>query len=422
VDPSDGGRTARASLSWSWRGQDKDSAFEVSAYAIRSRLDLYSNFTYALDDPVNGDQFLQSERRTVAGFSASRTWFGNWAGMPTATRVGAQGRFDRLAPIGLYATAERQTLSTTREDRIAQGSLGLFVDNTTWWLEKFRSIAGLRFDRYRFDVTSDNPANSGNVAASIASPKLSLVFGPWARTEWFVNWGRGFHSNDARGTTQTIDPKTGATTDPVTPLVRTRGAELGMRTEFVPSLQSSVALWRLDIASELVFVGDAGTTEPSRASRRTGVEWSNRYTPLPWLVFDLDVAVSRARFTRFDPAVDLGTHIPGALERALSFGMSVRDRGPWSGFLQWRYLGPRPLIDDNSVRSGSTSLVNARVGYRVGPKAQVLLDVHNLLNRKASDIDYYYASQLRGEAASVNDRHFHPVEPRTLRLTMRVGF
>ncbi len=422
VDATDGGDTARYSLSWNLRRQSAETAFEFNAYAIRSRLDLFSNFTYALDDPVNGDQFLQSERRSVAGFDSSHTWFGNVGGLASTTRVGAQGRFDKLAPVGLYATAARSVLSTTREDRIGQGGLGVFAESTLHWHEKFRSIIGLRYDRYRFRVSSDNGANSGNVADGIASPKLSLIFGPWGKTEFFANMGRGFHSNDARGTTQTIAPKTGLSTQPVTPLVRTRGFELGARSEVINGLQSSLVLWRLDIDSELLFVGDAGETEPSRASKRSGIEWNNRYVVAPWLAFDLDVAFSRARFRSFDPAVDRGTHIPGALEKAVSFGVSIRDRGPWSGHIHWRYLGPRPLIDDNSVRSAPTSLVHARVGYRLLANTRVSLDVFNLFNRKASDIDYFYESRLRGETASVNDVHFHPVEPRTLRLTLATGF
>lgn len=422
VDATDGGEAARYSLSWNLRRQSAEKAFEFNAYAVRSRLDLFSNFTYALDDPVNGDQFLQSERRSVAGFDSSHTWFGNLGGFASTTRLGAQGRFDKLSPVGLYTTTARSVLATTREDRIGQGSLGLFAENTLQWHEKFRSIVGLRYDRYRFKVSSDNAANTGLVADGIASPKLSLIFGPWARTEFFVNLGRGFHSNDARGTTQTIVPKSGVATTRVTPLVRTRGFELGVRSEAINGLQSSVALWRLDIDSELLFVGDAGKTEPSRASRRSGIEWNNRYAPAPWLLFDLDVALSRARFKSLDPATDLGTQIPGALEKAVSFGVSMRDRGPWSGHIHWRYLGPRPLIDDNSVRSAPTSLVHARVGYRLLANTHVSLDVFNLFNRKASDIDYFYESRLRGEATGASGVHFHPVEPRTLRLNLSTGF
>jgi outer membrane receptor protein involved in Fe transport len=279
-------------------------------------------------------------------------------------------------------------------------------------------VAGVRWDRYTFDVASNVALNSGRTSDAIASPKLSLIFGPWAKTEYFVNWGAGFHSNDARGTTQTVTAG-GLPTTPVTPLVKTRGSEIGLRTETVPGLQSSLALWRLRIASELVFVGDAGDTSPSRPSARHGVEWNNHYVAGNGLLFDADFALSRSRYTQDDPA---GNAIPGSIEKVMSLGVTMPDMGRWSGSMQLRYFGPRPLIEDNSVRSSSTVLTNLRVAYRMDERTRVSFDVFNLFNRKASDIDYYYDSQLRGEAAPVTDRVFHPVEPRAVRVTLTHHF
>jgi outer membrane receptor protein involved in Fe transport len=303
---------------------------------------------------------------------------------------------------------------------VRQTSAGLYFENTVQWSNWLRSIAGVRGDAYRFDVNSNNPANSGNTAASIGSPKLALIFGPWTKTEFFVNAGTGFHSNDARGTTITIDPKTGAPADRVTPLVRSRGAELGARTEIVPGLQSSFALWRLALASELVFAGDAGSTEASRPSQRHGIEWNNHYIANSWLLFDLDLSASSARFTDSDPA---SNHVPGAVDKVASFGATVTDLGPWFGTLQWRYFGPRPLIEDNSKRSQATSVANLRLGYAFAKNVKFSLDVFNLFDRAASDIDYFYTSRLRGEpAAGVDDIHFHPAEPRRIRLTATLRF
>jgi outer membrane receptor protein involved in Fe transport len=246
-----------------------------------------------------------------------------------------------------------------------------------------------------------------------------MIFGPWSKTEYFVNYGTGFHSNDARGTTQTRLPN-GEASDPVTPLVASKGMETGLRTEIVPGLQSSLALWRLDIDSELVFVGDAGETEPSRASRRKGIEWNNHYIAAPWLLFDLDLAVSRARYSDADPA---GNRIPGAIDKVASFGVTVSDIGRWYGAFEVRYFGPRPLIEDNSVRSASTALAYARLGYKINARTRLSLDLFNLFDKRASDIDYYYRSRLAGEPADgVGDIHFHPVEPRSARLTLTYNF
>lgn len=419
LDASDGGDSARDSLSYAMRKRNASGLFEFDAYLVRSRLDLYSNFGYFLNHPDHGDQFTQSERRTMAGLNASQSWTTSVAGFDMRNKFGLQSRFDRLSPVGLYDSVARVRSGTIREDRVREGSVGLYGENTVQWLPSLRSVAGLRYDAYRFNINSSIDGNSGKASDAIVSPKLSLIFGPWKQTEYFVNYGKGFHSNDARGTTQTRLPDGGPST-PVTPLVATRGGEVGVRSEWLPGLQSSLALWRLNIDSELLFIGDAGETEPSRASRRSGIEWNNHYIAAPWLLFDVDLAASRARYSQDDPA---GNYIPGSVERVVSFGMTVSDLGNWSGGLNVRHFGPRALVEDNSVRSASTTLVYARLGYRVNVRTRLTLDVFNLLDKQASDIDYYYASRLRGEAAGgVDDRHFHPVERRSLRLTLAHNF
>ena len=313
----------------------------------------------------------------MLGANLAQTWSGQLGELDTASKIGLQTRYDRLDPVGLYSTVNRQRLSTTREDRVRQTSAGIYAENTTQWLEKMRTIAGLRYDRYHFDVASNIAQNSGKKNDSLVSPKLSFVIGPWAQTEYFVNYGEGFHSNDARGTTATIGPKSGLPTDPVVPLVKTRGTELGVRTEIFSGLQSSLSVWQLKLGSELVFIGDAGDTEASRASKRHGIEWNNHYKLNDWLLIDADVAVSRARFTQFDP---VGQRIPGSIDKVASVGFTVTDYKGWFGGMQLRYFGPRPLIEDNSVRSQSTVLTNARIGYQIDKKTRVTLDVFNLFN------------------------------------------
>ena len=429
IDPTDGGRTSRYSLSFDARHASDYGMLRVDAFAVASRLHLYNDFTYFLDDPVNGDQFEQFESRKMFGFDVSQSFVSRLAGFDTENTVGLQTRYDKLDPIGLFSDVARQRIDTTRLDRVREASAGLYVENKVKWTDWFRSVVGARYDAYRFDVasltnTAIGDANSGKVSAHINSPKASLIFGPWQKTELFVNYGQGFHSNDARGVTATVSPSDGTAIERAIPLVKTRGEEIGARTEIIPGLQSSFDVWRLTLASELVFSGDAGDTEPSRASRRQGIEWSNHYIALPWLLFDLDLAVSHAKYTQPAAIGDVqGDQVPGSIERVGSFGISVLDRGPWFGHLQVRYFGPRPLIEDNSVRSRSTTLTSARIGYNVDRNVKVALDVFNLFDRRQSDIDYYYASRLQGEPADgVNDIHFHPVEPRTARVSMTARF
>ena len=424
--PTDGGKSSRASLSLDWSRVYADGALQLNAYAVRSRLDLFSNFTFFLahpfdlGDPVDGDQFKQSEKRSMVGLNVARTWTGKLGDAAMVNKLGLQLRYDRVNPLGLQETVQREVVDTVRLDDVKEGSAGLFAENSVQWTAWLRSVLGLRFDRYSFDVASDSPANSGKVSAHITSPKLSFILGPWSKTEFFVNYGEGFHSNDARGTTTRVSPSTGMAVDPVSPLVKARGGELGVRAEIIPGLQSSLALWRLRLASELVFSGDAGDTEPSRPSRRQGVEWTNSWILTRWLLLDLNLSSSKARFIEDDP---VGNYIPGSIDKVASMGLTLSDWHGWFGALQWRYFGPRPLIEDNSQRSAATSLAYLRVGRQLDERVRLSLDVFNLFDRRASDIDYFYTSRLRGEPAEgVGDMHFHPVEPRTLRLALQVRF
>ena len=418
LDPTDGGKARRYSLSGEWRNTTAAGSTKINAYIVRQQLDLYSNFTYFLDDPVNGDQFNQPDRRVTTGIKASHTWQMKGLGQASETTAGLQLENDNVFN-GLNSTVGRSFLSTTRKDHIVESSLGAYLENTTSWNDWFRTVAGIRADTYRFKVGSDNPANSGTAKASIVSPKLGLIFGPWAKTEYYVNAGSGFHSNDARGTTITTDPKTGLAANKVPPLVRSRGAELGVRTEIIPGLQSAFSVYQLKFDSELVFAGDAGTTQAGRPSKRVGFEFSNYYKPLPWLTIDADFAFARARFSDVDP---VGQRIPGAVEGVASVAVAVDNGGPYFGALQLRYFGPRPLIEDNSVRSRGTATLNGRIGYRINKMARVELEGFNLTNRRDSAIDYYYESRLASEAASVNDVHFHPIEPRSFRMTYTMNF
>ena len=418
IDPTDGGRASRYSLSGNWRQLAGNTSTQLNAYVVRSQLELFSNFTYFLNDPVNGDQFAQPDQRTTVGLNASRTWATALGGRSMDNTLGVQFQNDTIDN-ALYTSVARQRLATVRSDHIVQRSLGIYFENSTRWSEKFRSVVGLRADVFQFQVDSDNPANSGSGMAARFSPKLSLIFGPWNKTEFYVNAGHGFHSNDARGTTITVNPQTGAPVDKVTPLVAAKGFELGVRTEAIAGLQSSLSIFQLALDSELVFVGDAGTTVAGRPSQRIGFEFSNYYKPNRWLTVDADLAFAQSRFRDANPA---GDRIPGAVQGVASLALAVQGRGPYFGALQLRYFGPRALVEDNSVRSQGTLTLNGRIGYRFSPKIKLELEGFNLTNRRDSAIDYSYASQLPGEAGPVDGVHFHPIEPRSFRLTLTANF
>jgi outer membrane receptor protein involved in Fe transport len=426
LDPTDGGNSSRYSLSARMSGINALGRTQLKAYAIRSTLTLYNNFTYFLDDPTDkiGDQFSQGDKRTILGFHGSHIFKGGLGVFDSDTKVGIQGRFDDI-DVALTKTFQRATYADIRRDKVREDSIGVYAQNTTKLTDWLRTIMGVRHDQFWANVTSDTPANSGNADAAITSPKVGLVLGPFRNNEIFLNAGYGFHSNDVRGVTITVNPPNtpdaGLSAEKVPFLVRSKGAEVGWRARPVQGLETSVALFVLDYASELLFVGDAGTTEASRPSRRTGVEWITTYKPAPWLGFELDVAATRARFTDFDPA---GNRVPGAPNVVSSFAVTVGEELGWFGAMKMRYFGPRPLIEDNSSRSSSTTLVNARLGYRFDNGIRVQLDAFNLFNAKADQITYFYESRLPqlGETVGVADQHFHPVEPLSLRLSVAGRF
>ena len=416
IDLSDGGEAQRSSISGSWRRTTGDSASALSAYVIRNRLDLYSNFTYFLNDPVNGDQFAQPDRRVTTGLDGSHTWHA-WKSadgkLASDMTVGFQLQNDNIFN-GLYDTRARQRIATTREDHIVETSGAVYLENATMWNDALRTVVGVRANNYRFDVDGDRLENAGRAHDTLVTPTLSVAYAPWKHTELYLNYGHGFHSNDARGTVASVDPKTLDPVDRTPGLVRSRGMELGLRTVAIPKMETTVSLYRLDFDSELTYIGDAGNTEAGDPSRRYGIELSNIYRANKWVSLNVDAAYARARSRGGNPD---GDRIPGAVEGVAQLGLTVDRVGPWSGALRLRYFGPRPLIEDDSVRSHASTTLNGRIAYRLGKDMRLELEGFNLTDRRDSAIDYYYESRLANETEAVEDIHFHPIEPRTFRLT-----
>jgi hypothetical protein len=431
IDPSDGGHSYRYSATgdWQWGSGNGNASTRVTAYGLGYDLDLFSNVTYDLDDSVHGDQIEQADHRFVTGAKVSHRRLARWHGRLVQNTFGAQVRNGDITNLGLYHTQARARLETRGQAAVLETGAGAYAQNEVEWSPWLRTILGLRGDAARFHVRGIgasgvinhgiDPANTGTSTAELASPKAGVAVGPWNGTEFYVNAGMGYHSNDARGTTIHFDPD-GNPVQPVTPLVRAKGAEVGVRTVVVRHLQSTVAVWTLHLDSELAFSGDKGTTEPTGPSARRGVEWANYYSPTPGLVFDADVSWSRARFTAFNPA---GQYVPEAVGTVVSAGATVDSFHRGFGSLRWRYFGPRALTEDNSVRSNRTSLVNLQGGYRLSRRLKMAVDVFNLFDAPDSDIDYFYRSRLPGEPlGGVDDIHTHPTLPRTARVNMVIGF
>jgi hypothetical protein len=524
LNPTDGGHSQRYSLQGEWHRQGAYSETAVMGYGFYYDLNLFSDFTYSLTDFEKGDQFEQQDRRWVGGLDAHHTIFRTWLGRKMANTFGVQLRNDRINN-GLYRTENRvrttktdyyatgitfyparsATLptcimapgatitlllpngtstptttavpdttcpilpATTERDNFTDAMTSFYAENKTQWAKKFRSVIGLRGDSEYFDVASlaysaaVNAANSGTSSKVLPSPKLSLIFGPWFDTEFYVQGGFSFHSNDGRGTTQTVEPVSPDNPYPNTPvakippLIPTKGAEVGVRTATIPHLQSTLSVWYLYSASELQQDGDTGGTVASpQSSNRYGVESANYYTPLQHLAIDFDLAKSTALFTTVDSddaaqsAVSGivttsyvngdghtitnsfagsvlqggpgGKRVPEAVGLVISSGITLHDYRGFSSSLRLRYFGPRDLTSDGIYRSRATALLNGLISYEFSEKWRISVELLNLLNRRDHDIDYAYTSQVTPTGTQAFTDVFHPVEPIQVRFGLERSF
>ena len=433
LSPNDGGKTHRYSLSGDWAKTDAQGASKVNLYVLDYGLNLFSAPSGYISG-WQGDQHEQADQRTVWGGQASHSWFLGADWKDTEITGGLQLRHDRISSVALYNTVNRQRTNTVREDRINETGLAAFLEVRTPWTEWLRTTVGVRRDEIRAAVTPlgglYNMDNGGTTNAGQTSPKLALVFGPFnllGPTEFYANWGHGFHSNDARGATAQTNPQDGSAAASVPLIVRAKGSELGMRATPLSGWDSSLSLWQLSLASELVFIGDEGVTEPKGASQRHGVEWSNHITPFNGFHIDADVAWSQARFTDANPD-NGGRYVPNAIPLTASIGVNSDTGEKWFGGLRLRYLGAYALEETGEQKSTAFWMANLKVGYRISPSMQITLDVLNLFDKKANDIEYWGAACTRSETAGgtcgggIDGRLIHPLEPRTLRLGFRVAF
>ena len=420
VDPTDGGSSRRDSAIASWSHRGPNAQTQVTGYVSSYAMELFSNFTYFLADPVRGDQVEQADRHVTTGFKATTRWTGVLLGRPSDTQAGLELRNDNIPGLALYHTQAQQRLGLVSEDAVTQTSEACHLQNKLQWTPVLRSMVGLRADLFQVNVRTDPSVNAGRIQAGLASPKASLTFGPWLDTEGYFSFGQGFHSNDARGTTLTRTP---AGLDPqgrVPLLVRATGFEAGVRSAILPAWQSTLAIFRLDLASELVFDADDGTTQPGGPTRRTGVEWNNELQASAGLSLTADLAYARARFTDAEPA---GNDLPEAIKGMGVLGMHWQAAPGLDFSVLHRYFGPRALTQDGRVRSQASDLTQGQVRWRPSRHLTCSGEVFNAFNRKAADIEYFYVSRLPGEpAAGVAGLVTHPVEPRQVRLSLQYRY
>lgn len=423
IDTTVGGSSSRYSLSFGLSRPLAGGELNATAYAIDYAMDLYSNFSYFI--APEGDQFKQVDDRRIYGGELTWDRTSNWGDIPVTNTLGADLRVDNIDEVGLISTSARQFLGNIRLDAVDQSSLGFYWENELQWTDRLRTVLGLRHDIFDFEVNalaaadpSTLSANSGSNDADISTASLSIMYALNENHELYASIGEGFHSNDARGTTISRDPLTGDTVDPVDPLVATEGAEIGWRIYFNDRLNATLALWQLDIDSELLFVGDAGNTEDTGVgSERQGFELTAYYQLNDMFGLDLEYSNTDAKFASL---VDGSDEIPGAMDEVISAGINFQPNDQFFAHLRHRQFADYPL--DGGARAAGSSMTNLRLGYEVNDSLQLSLDVLNLFDSDDHDVEYFYESQLAGESAPVGDNHYHVFEPRAVRFYLQYGF
>lgn len=429
LDQQTGGTTHRYQLaSQLWFDVDEHSRVKANAYVVDYELSLTGNFTYYVGDiaplslvpgvepTVLSDQVTQFDDRQIAGGAFS--WEIDLSESHDL-EIGASIRHDNISEVGVGSSFDRKIYALSSSAAVEETGAGLYASVHSQWNDWLASIVGLRYDTFFVDVDNElNTADSGSEDDQLVAPKFSLRLGPFRASEFFINYGRGFHSNDARGVVAGEVPL----------LSESEGYELGYRNTSIDGLQLSVVLFQLELDSELVFIGDDGTTEPKEASRRQGFEISAYYEPNDWLVLDADYTSSKARFKsgQFDGEEYLGKYVPDSIEDVVSMGVSADRGGLLHGGLRLRYFGPRNLTESGEIKSSSSLMLNANLGVEFKSGFAANLEILNLTDEDDDDITYWYASRTRLErdagSAPVEDFHSHPMIPRTLRMTIRFDF
>ena len=418
LDKTLGGSTKRMSLSSEYSHDHKTNKVVWRSYIIGYELGLFSNFTYLLDDPVGGDQFKQRDKRTIFGGSYENLWVGNTESF-TEHRFGVDFRHDAIDEVGLYRSREQKITGSIREDEVDESSISSFYEMSFDLRSSWRAVLGIRADAFKFKVNSKDYNLTDDDSDFILSPKASIAYAFSDNNEMYFSYGNGFHSNDARGVITFRDPITEEKLSPADPLVKSTGFEWGIKALINEQLNTSLAVWSLELDSELLFVGDAGNTEANRPSKRWGIEFNNLWSINEIWSLEADFAYSNAKFNDDDLE---NRSVPGSLKNVASGILSAEYPSGFFASFSFRYFGEVPLIEDGSIKSEGSTYANLALGWLMDDW-QVQLDILNIFDSNDHDIDYFYASRLAGEPANgYEDIHYHIFEPRQIRFYLSKEF
>ncbi len=411
LDATEGGNVSRQNLNLIVsRLLPGGGLFRNQIYFVHNQFNLYSNFTFFLNDSVNGDQIRQYEDRQIYGYRGSYSITHTLAGMDFTTTAGVDFRNDQIGQIGLAHTVKRRFLEDYKKGAVFQTNAGAYAEESVRLSPRLTASLGARFDvfRFRYDDALTDTINKSTVKA-IVSPKLNLFYNLTPKAQVYFSAGTGFHSNDARVATAAPNGRT---------LPRATGADLGLNWKLGERLFLNAAAWMLHLQNEFVYVGDEAVVEVSGASRRVGVDMSARYQLTSWLFADADVNLTRPRLIEEPEGAQ---NIPLAPRVTSIGGLSVKMGRGINGSLRYRYLGDRPANEDNSIVARGYTIMDAVINYTT-PRYVLALSAENLFDRKWKEAQFATESRLRSEATSVEEIHFTPGTPLFVKGSVTYSF
>ncbi len=421
IDPLEGGNTGRYNISLDYHfmeGYEHD--FQIQAFASSYDFRLYSNFTFWLNDSLNGDMIEQNDHRQIMGINARYSYYKSLGKIKAYTRVGGSYRGDHI-DLSLWNSPNRVRMTPRTDHSVVETNMAFWLEEELIFSRLFRMQLGLRGDYFVFDVT-DNldpaqvtddglPHGSGYEQATILSPNLNLVLSPVRALDIYLNGGTGFHSNDARDViyAQSSGLKT---------LPRASGAELGIRAGGGSRILLSFAAWYLHLEEELVFVGDEGTTEASGETRRIGIDAEIRLQLAKWMWADVDLNLSDGRYVDEPEGAN---YIALAPRLSSQGGINFQHPSGLEGAFRYRLIGDRPANEDNSVVARGYFIGNVILAYRM-QGFRIFAQLENMLNTEWKEAQFDTESRLYNERASVSEIHFTPGNPINVQAGISLEF
>ncbi len=455
IDDMEGGTTSRENVNLKFvYGEGTDKEFIMQGYATWYDFRLFSNFTFWLNDSIDGDMIEQTDTRNIFGFNTQYNYRKPWGSVMTRTTVGGGLRADNI-DVGLWHSPDRIRKTLRTSDVVTQRNLFLWADEDLIFNTRWRMQLGLRGDFFTFDVrdlidhpdppsyaADDLPRASTYYHQMIINPKLNVVYSPSESVDIFFNSGSGFHSNDARDVIISqrireiqyglnrkgyseiqIDSALIANNfDPdqqdVLTLPRALGFEVGTRMNLGKRVILTMAAWYLHMQEELVFVGDEGTTEISGETRRIGLDLEGRMEITPWLWADVDLNLANGNYVNEPEGLN---HIPLAPRVTSTGGLTAIHKSGFEGSIRYRYIGSRPANESNTIVARGYFITNLFLSYTF-KGIKVFGSLENMFNAKWNEAQFDTESRLKWEPQPVSEINFTPGNPINVQFGASVEF